>query len=201
MPSRFVEVLARARDLGFLGPGPVEAHIAHAEGFAAAFAVPPGRVADLGSGGGVPGLVLAVLWPGARVVLVDASERRTEFLREAVDGLALGERVRVVRARAEAVGREDGHRCAYDAVVARGFGPPAVTAECAAPLLVVGGALVVSEPPEERPRWDDAGLAELGMVLGERVEAGANYQVVRQERACPDRYPRRVGVPAKRPLW
>jgi 16S rRNA (guanine527-N7)-methyltransferase len=195
------DVLSRARDLGFLGPGPVEAHVSHAQGFAAAFDVEPGRVADLGSGGGVPGLVLAELWPKATIVLIDASERRTAFLAEAVDVLALGERVQVVRGRAEEVGRDPAHRGVYEGVVARGFGPPPVTAECAAPLLQAGGLLVVSEPPNDAARWDDGGLAYLGMHLGPLLVAGARYQVVRQETLCPARFPRRVGIPAKRPLW
>ena len=193
------DVLERARDLGFLGPGPVEAHIEHARGFAEAFASPPGRFVDLGSGGGVPGLVLADLWPSADVVLLDSMERRTAFLAEAVAGLGWGSRVEVVRKRAEAYGRE--HRGEFDAAVARGFATPPVTAECAAPLLRVGALLVVSEPPEEAGRWPAGGLAPLGLELGSRVEAGAHYQVLRQASVCPDAYPRRVGIPGKRPLW
>lgn len=195
-------VLLRARELGFLGPGPVEVHIAHAEGFAAAFGPEsPRLVADLGSGGGVPGLVLAGLWPVCQFVLIDANERRTAFLAEAVETLGLGGRVTVVRERAEVVGREPAHRGQYDGVVARGFGSPPVTAECAAPLLRVGGRLVVSEPPEAAARWEPAGLAALGLALDRVVEAGARYQVLTQVAMCPERYPRRVGVPGKRPLW
>jgi len=195
------DVLTRARDLGFLGPGPVEAHIEHARGFASAFGGVPRRVADLGSGGGVPGLVLAERWETTAFVLIDANGRRTAFLVEAVAALALGERVSVVRDRAEVVGRDIAHRGTYDGVVARGFGPPAVTAECAAPLLAVGGLLVVSEPPEERGRWPVDGLREVGMVADSTVEGAARYQLVRQVAPCADRFPRRVGIPVKRPLW
>ena len=202
MTTTLREVLEEARGYGFLGPGPVDTHIAHAEGFAAAFAdMVPGRVVDLGSGGGVPGLVLAARWPACEFVLVDANERRTAFLADAVVRLDVASRVTVVRERAEVVGRDPRHRAAYDAVVARGFGPPAVTAECAAPLLSVGGRLVVSEPPDEVIRWDATGLEALGMVLGPVVTAGARFQVVMQGSLCPDRYPRRVGIPGKRPLW
>jgi 16S rRNA (guanine527-N7)-methyltransferase len=201
--GELIDVLERARKLGFLGPGPVEAHIAHAEGFAAAFAAaePPGLVADLGSGGGVPGLVLAGLWGMCRFALIDANERRTAFLGDAVGGLGVADRVIVVRERAEVVGRVDEHRGLYDAVVARGFGPPPVTAECAAPLLRVGGLLVVSEPPDDVARWDEVGLAQVGMVVGPVVGEGPRYQVLRQSALCPGRYPRRVGIPTKRPLW
>lgn len=199
--GELLAVLGEARELGFLGPGPVEAHVAHATGFAAAFVAPPARWADLGSGGGVPGLVLARLWPASTGVLVDANERRTAFLRAAVEGLGLGERVMVVRGRAEDVARDAAWRGSFDAVVARGFAPPPVTAECGAPLLRVGGLLVVSEPPEEAGRWDGDGLALLGLVDDGVVTAEARYRILRQAAACPDRYPRRVGVPGKRPLW
>lgn len=193
------EVLERARALGFLGPGPVEAHIEHARGFAAAFRVPPARFVDLGSGGGVPGLVLAELWPASTAVLLDSMERRTAFLASAIEELGVGDRVLVVRERAEVYGRE--HRAEFDAVVARGFAPPPVTAECAAPLLRVDGLLVVSEPPEDGARWPAEAVGELGLIVEEPVEAGARYQVLRQASVCPEKYPRRVGIPAKRPLW
>lgn len=201
------DVLGRARELGFLGPGPIAGHIAHSHGFAAAFGdTPPARVADLGSGGGVPGLVLALVWPDSAVSLIDANERRTAFLAEAVELLGLSERVAVVRGRAEEVARDPDHRSQYDGVVARGFGPPPVTAECAAPLLAVGGRLVVSEPPEDLARWDTDGLGQLGLDPGAGIEVSvsdglAHYRVFRAVMACPDRYPRRTGIPGKRPLW
>lgn len=200
--DRLLKVLEEAREFGFLGPGPVAVHVAHAEGFAAPFGeTPPARWADLGSGGGVPGLVLALRWPETTGVLIDANERRTGFLRAAVDELELGERVEVLRRRAEDVGRDAAHRQAYDGVVARGFGPPPVTAECAAPLLRPSGLLVVSEPPEEVARWDRDGLALLGLVSEGTIAPESRYQVLRQDRVCADRYPRRVGIPGKRPLW
>ena len=175
--------------------------MAHARGFERVVPSVPGRAVDLGSGGGLPGLVLATDWPSTEWVLLDAHERRTAFLGEAVASLALTN-VRVVRARAETFGRTAGERGAYDLVTARGFGPPAVTAECAAPLLRVEGLLVVSEPPEEDPeRWPDEGVALVGLRRdGEAVDA-ARYQVLRQIAPCPERFPRRIGVPAKRPLF
>lgn len=193
--------LERSRDLGFLGPGPIDAHVTHARGFTAAFAEPPDAVLDLGSGGGLPGLVLAECWPSTTFVLLDSSERRTAFLAEAVSGLGWDGRVGVRRARAEVAGREPALRGRFPAVVSRSFGPPPMVAECAAAFLVVGGVCVVSEPPDTAERWPDAGLALVGMALGDRYQADAGYVVLRQEASCPDRYPRREGVPAKRPLW
>lgn len=194
-------VLEEARSWGFLGPGPVADHVAHAEAFAAAVSLPPDRALDLGSGGGVPGLVLAGRWPTTRWVLLDSQERRTAFLAGAVARLGWQDRVQVVRARAEEAGRDPDLRAAFDLVTARSFGPPAVTAECAAPFLRVGGHLLVSEPPEAVDRWPAAGLAPLGLeVVG--VRTGAHRMAaLEQITGCPDSYPRAVGRPAKRPLF
>ena len=198
------EVLEEARREGFLGPGPVVGHIEHSAGFVQAVGAPhPRQVVDLGSGGGIPGLVLAGAWPEAMVRLLDSNERRSLFLASAIAILGFDGRVVVGHARAEEAGRDPAWRGQADLVVARSFGPPAVTAECAAPLLAVGGRLVVSEPPNEPgERWPAAGLAALGMRPVSRFEqAFSRFQILRQEEPCPEIFPRRVGVPAKRPLF
>ena len=200
--TRTLEVAA---DLGFLGPGPVSVHLDHAVAMAAVgVELPHGRVVDLGTGGGVPGLVLAVLWPDSRFWLVEVNGRRGSFLEEAAGDLGLTDRVEVLHDRAELVGRSE-RRGSVELVTARSFGPPGVTAECAAPLLVPGGHMVVSEPPaapDSSPRWPAEGLAELGMAPGASVRSGEfGFQVVRQVALCDDRYPRRVGIPTKRPLF
>lgn len=197
-------VLEQARDLGFLGPGPVVGHIEHAVGFVQAVGDRfPVRVVDLGSGGGVPGLVVAGAWPDATICLLDSNERRALFLAQAALALGLGERVVVGHARAEEAGRDPAWRGRADLVLARSFGPPGVTAECAAPLLALDGRLVVSEPPgDPGNRWPEEPLARLGMrPVGRFEQAFSRFQVVRQERLCPDEYPRRVGAPAKRHLF
>lgn len=202
-------VLAQAKSLGLVGPGPVEAHIEHAIAYCGAYAdvvgrrSPTGPALDLGSGAGIPGLALALWWDASRWVLLDAGARRSAFLRQAIEALGISQRVSVVEARAENAGRDPQHRGGYDLVVARGFASPAVTAECASPLLSLGGWVVVSDPPEPDPeRWPASGLAELGLVSGGRVRHGAaNFHFARQAVLCSDRYPRRVGIPAKRPLF
>jgi 16S rRNA (guanine527-N7)-methyltransferase len=208
--TRLIEVLERSRGLGFLGPGSVRVHVDHAAGFAAGIEPAPVQFLDLGSGGGVPGLVLARRWPESRAVLLDARERRCGFLREAVLDLDLGERVVVVWARAEEAGHRDYLRGVFDLVVARGFGAPAVTAECGAPFLRVGGTLAVSEPPEDgegatppdvSDRWTAGGLARLGLALGRSWTDGYRYQALNQVEPCPPRYARNPGIPTKRPLF
>lgn len=199
MDRDLVGVLGRARELGFLGPGPVEGHIEHAGAFVEGLREVAGLVVDLGSGGGVPGLVVGVARPDLRLVLVDAMGKRCRYLEWAVDTLGLD--AQVVEGRAESVGRDD-LRGAADAVTARSFGPPATTAECAAPLLRPGGLLLVSEPPDgDDDRWPSPGLTELGLAPGPRVVATSTVQTLVQAAPCPDRFPRRDGVPAKRPLF
>ena len=200
-------MLEEARALGFLGPGPVQAHVEHAAGFAAAIQSSGSgsleQAADLGSGGGVPALPLLLHFVDCRWILVESAVRRAAFLRQAVLALGVVDRVVVIEARAETVGRDPRWRGRLDLVTARGFGSPAVTAECAAPLLAAGGRAVVSEPPGGDPgRWPAAGLALLGMARGPSITAGgAAFQVLDQQERCGDRFPRRVGVPAKRPLF
>lgn len=191
--------LERARTFGFLGPGPVVEHIEHTRGFLAALGDVTGRVVDLGSGGGVPGLVIALARPDLTLVLLEATAKRCRFLEGAVQALGLD--AEVVEGRAEVIGQGP-RRGTADAVVARSFGVPATTAECGAPLLRPGGILVVSEPPAPvADRWPAAGLAQLGLALGPRSPASPVVQTLRRVAACPDVYPRRDGQPAKRPLF
>jgi 16S rRNA (guanine527-N7)-methyltransferase len=168
----------------------VGSHIDHAAGFLGALR-PAGRLLDLGAGGGVPGLVMARALPETIVVLLDASERRTDFLRRAVGRLGLAPRVSVITAQAETAGRDTAWRGSFDAVVARSFGEPAVTAEAAAPFLRAGGQLVVSEPPDPAvDRWPPDGLALLGLVRDDAV-TGMGVASFTQVDPCPARFPRR----------
>jgi 16S rRNA (guanine527-N7)-methyltransferase len=197
-----LELLAAARSQHFLGPGDVAGHLGHSLAFASLITEAPGLAVDLGSGAGIPGLVLALLWPASHWVLLDANVRRTTFLRDALPTLGLDARVEVVTTRTELAGRHPRWRGAADLVVARGFGPPAVTAESAAPFLRTGGAVVVAEPPGGAPgRWPAAGLELLGLTEDGTVVVPVALQRLRQARPCPERYPRRVGIPQKRPLF
>jgi 16S rRNA (guanine527-N7)-methyltransferase len=137
--------------------------------------------------------------PGTRFVLVEAQRRRAAFLRSALTQLEAD--ADVLEARAEDVGRQPELRASFDAAVARSFGSPAVTAECAAPLLRIDGVLVVSDPPVGgAARWPADGLDELGLVVDHQTTEPA-FTRLRKCAATPDRYPRSVGRPAKRPLW
>ena len=200
--------LQQAFDFGLLGPGSVEAHIIHALGYSEVAsqvgALTSGRVADLGSGGGLPGLVLAEAWPQASFVLIDAAERRCAFLSTSVEEMHLEDRVAVRRGRAEELGHAEDLRSTFDLVVARSFGPPPVLAECAAPLLKIGGWMIVSEPPSTEAterRWPTEGLALLGFSGPTPVKSDRHFVALQKIAETEARYPRRVGVPGKRPLF
>jgi 16S rRNA (guanine527-N7)-methyltransferase len=199
------EQLEVARRRGMLGPGPVEAHLHHSA--AMADAIDPdfdGRFLDLGSGAGVPGLILLELWPGATAVLLDARRRRCRFLEDALRQLDLAGRGWVACGRAEELARDERFREKFDLVVARGFGSPATTAECGAGFLAPGGRLAVSEPPgaPSPDRWPVDGLAELGLGPAElRWGTDAGIAVVEAKSRVSERWPRRSGVPGRRPLW
>ena len=214
------EALEVSRTFGFLGPGPVDGHIRHAEGFAAAIEqglsllrdlanLPPQppaekivlRCADLGTGGGVPGLALLEHFPAWNWVFVDSAEKRMSVVNGLVDELGFRGRCEIRTGRAEILARWPELRESFDVVVARGFAGPAVTAECAAPLLRVGGLLIVSDPPTETGRWNDEGLATLGLSKLFQIDEPFRFFGAVQNAVCPDRYPRRVGIPSKRPLF
>lgn len=160
-----LETLRDAQRLGFFGAASVASMVEHAGGFVDALAaVPDGaRVVDLGSGGGLPGLVIATERPGLSVVLVDRRQKRTDFLERAVRRLSL-DTVEVWCRDVRDVVRSvaDGAAPRFDAVTARGFGPPDLTLRLAAGLVATHGRIVVSEPPSG-DRWSPVLLAELGL--------------------------------------
>lgn len=166
-----------------------------------------GRLVDVGSGGGVPGLVLAIARPGLEVVLVEATAKKAAFLAEAAAGLGL-DRVRVVAQRAETAGRDPGLRDAADAATARAVGSVALVLELTLPFLRPGGrAVLYRGPTAEVEEKTAAGVAgQLGggePVVHRRTLAGGAERrllVVPKIGPTPDRYPRRDGMPAKRPL-
>jgi 16S rRNA (guanine527-N7)-methyltransferase len=138
-----------------LGGAPITEFIEHSESFVDALGDVSGTVVDLGSGGGIPGLVIAWRRRDLDIVLVDRRATRTDHLRRLVARLGVGERVAVVTSEARALPRLLGH--AVDAVVARSFGSPRAVMQAAAPILADGGLLVVSEPPDGCDRWTAAG--------------------------------------------
>jgi 16S rRNA (guanine527-N7)-methyltransferase len=217
-PSPHLEaVLLEARRRSLIGGAAIKTQVAHAQAFLRVLLLEEldGPILELGAGGGLPGLVLAFRDRRLRLVLIDSARRSADFLLWAIDELGISERVEVLNVRAEELGRDDAYRGRFVAVVARSFGPPGVTAECAAPFLRVGGRLIVAEPPSgasglagstslEAPspdRWPIGGCLQLGLTPESAVSEPFAFAVLRQSSPCPQRYPRRSGIPTKRPLF
>lgn len=203
------QVLSRSRIEGHLGPGSIDDYIAHGRAQLSA-AVPPegSRWLDLGSGGGLPGLVWAVDRPDLELTLLDRSQTRTDFLRWAVGALGVA-RVEVVTADASDFARREARRGAFDGVVSRSFGRPALVAEVSAALLTVGGRLVVSEPPVPegsvaemlRTRWSSEVLGTLGFSPAVRTGTEPSFAVMTLHLLPVDRVPRRWSQMTKKPLF
>ena len=198
--------LEESRARGFLGPTSIEVQIEHAMGFRRVWdsvaSAPPHQFLDLGSGGGLPGLVLFDFWQSP-ATFVDSMVKRTNFLQEVLSWEDAPPNGRVVNGRAEELSRRIDLDGLFPLVSARSFGPPAVTAECATRFLEIGGVLIVSEPPDDEgaERWNPSALGQLGLRPEGRVREGAAFQVIRKVRETPDRYPREIGTPGKNPLF
>jgi 16S rRNA (guanine527-N7)-methyltransferase len=163
------------------------------------------RIADLGSGGGFPGLALAIALPEARVAVVESVGRKCAFLARAAADLGLAN-VEVVNARAEAW--EEGLG-AHDLVVARALARLPVVMEYAAPLLALGGTLVAwkGRPDPDEEADGRAAAAALGMSAPEALpvepfpRAHDRYLYLSSKVSpTPPRYPRRPGMARKRPI-
>jgi 16S rRNA (guanine527-N7)-methyltransferase len=186
-----------------LGPGSIDQQLDHSRGFRDAWLVyrtgPPANLLDLGSGGGVPGLVLFDEWH-IPAVFVDSMQKRTAFLSEALAWNDAPDEGLVVTARAEELARDREFAGHFELVTARSFGRPAVTAECACRFLRVGGLLIVSEPPEStgEDRWPSTALAAMGLRPLDRFVGQYSYQVLECFTTPDEIYPRRNGQPGKR---
>jgi 16S rRNA (guanine527-N7)-methyltransferase len=163
---------------------------------------------DVGTGAGFPGLPLKILYPAVSLVLVESVQKKTTFLEAVVSELGLTD-VRVIAERAETLGRQEAHREQYDWAVARAVAAMPVLAEYLLPLCKVGGHLRAQKgvgAPEETEQGGAAiealggGIASLSAVSLPAVEQVHYLVVVPKVRPTPESYPRRVGMPGKRPI-
>jgi 16S rRNA (guanine527-N7)-methyltransferase len=163
------------------------------------------KVVDVGSGGGLPGLPLRIARPGLRVTLVEADQAKAAFLVRACAALRLRD-VEVVAMRAEEAGQDRRYRESFDVAVARALAPMPVLAELCLPLVRVGGRLLAQKTEREDLEVARRAIDALGGALNSAVAAPSAVRgagtvvIVDKVRPTPAGYPRRPGVPARKPL-
>ena len=165
------------------------------------------RLVDVGSGGGMPGLPLKIAFPSLRVTLVESVGKKADFLRETIAELRLTD-VEVLAQRAETAGRLPEHRDAYDWATGRALGSLPVVVELCAPFLAPGGLLVAQRSGRLEADLLRAAPAFKALRLWSRTpielqiaELPGHGLIVGEKYApTPEPYPRRPGLPRKRPL-
>ena len=163
------------------------------------------KLVDVGSGGGLPGLPLKIVRPELQVTLVEADRAKAAFLVRASAALGL-DGVEVVARRAEDAGHDERYREAFDVAVARALAPLAVLAELCLPLVRVGGRLLAQKTRKEDVEPARHAVEVLGGSLDSvrpapsAARRGGVVVVVTKITATPAKYPRRPGVPNRRPL-
>ena len=169
---------------------------------------PGGRVIDVGTGAGFPGLPLKIAQPQLRLTLVESTGKKADFCQHVVSLLGL-EGVEVVHARAEEVGHRPAHREAYDWALARAVAGLPVLVEYLLPFLRLGGKAIAQkgETGPAEAQGAERALSLLGGRINQVVPlelpgvAEPRFLVVMEKAALtPADYPRRAGVPSKRPL-
>jgi len=166
------------------------------------------RVVDVGSGAGCPGIPLKIAWPALQLTLLEATHKKAEFLQAVVRQLGLTQ-VEVVAARAEEAAHQPRHRQAYDLALARAVARLPTLAELTLPLVRVGGLVLAykGEDPGNELAAAERAITRLGgsvrQVLPVKVPglmAARHLVILEKTSSTPDAYPRRPGLPAKRPL-
>ncbi len=166
------------------------------------------RLVDIGTGGGFPGVPMRLVEPSLRLTLLESHGRRAAFLEDVVAALSLAD-VEVVRARAEEAGRNAVYREQFDLVTARAVARLPVLLEYAVPLLRPGGVLVTPKGSGAREELEAAAgaLEALGAEAAEPIplanvpaDSPPTVILVRRVGDLDDRYPRRPGIPSKRPI-
>ena len=166
------------------------------------------RVIDVGSGGGMPGIPVAIARPDLQVTLLEATGKKAKFLESCVAKVPLPN-VKVLCSRAESAGQDKAHRQQYDAAVCRAVGPMRELLEYTLPLVKVGGVLLAMKGPSLEKELEEASDALHKLGAGEvqvydayppGFEINTVVVQVTKQQATPKQYPRAPGTPRLEPL-
>lgn len=167
-----------------------------------------GRIIDVGTGGGFPGVPLAIAAPHKEFILMDSLNKRLKIIDELCVQIGIGN-VTTVHARAEELAKNKAHREQYDLCVSRAVANMATLAEYCLPFIKVGGCLMAYKGPDAEREVEEARKALY--LLGGQVEEiregnlkefGIDHKVViiKKVKNTPSKFPRKAGTPAKEPL-
>ncbi|MFN3699274.1 MAG: 16S rRNA (guanine(527)-N(7))-methyltransferase RsmG [Dictyoglomus sp.] len=164
------------------------------------------KIIDIGTGAGFPGVPLKIFNPNYKLTLLESQKKKIYFLEEIVKLLELSN-VEIIWDRAENLGKNLDYREQYDLVLARGVAKPNIVLEYALPFAKINGIFLGQATPKSLVEWEN--MDKIAEILGGRIEEKIQisfnditriFLKIRKISKTPDRYPRRPGIPEKRPL-
>lgn len=166
------------------------------------------RIIDVGSGAGMPGIPIKIVLPDAKVTLLEATAKKTQFLKYVIEKLGLRD-IEAIKGRAEELAHQRQFREQYDIVLSRAVAALPVAVELSLPFCIQGGRFIAQKKGdiEQEIRQSATAIVEMGGELRDvkQVEImglndGRKLVVIEKVKPTPDKYPRRPGMPAKRPI-
>ena len=166
------------------------------------------RVIDVGTGAGLPGIPLKIARPDIILTLLEATIKKTRFLQHVIDKLGLRD-IEIITGRAEEIAHKTEYREKYDLVISRAVAELPVLVELALPFCVTGGIFIAYKKGniELEIRLAARAIAEAGGRLNDikpieidELKEGRKLVIIDKVKSTPEKYPRRAGIPSKRPL-